>query len=133
MIVVQTIEDKTWLNTNVLNFKTNKSADWKINRKKVKFMDKLNICLQQYLDPKMPAVVAALLILGFFLKQTPLLKDWYIIWILTICSLAAALTILGPTVEAFIQGILAAGNSVYAHQLIKQSTNKRKEDKSPPS
>jgi hypothetical protein len=95
-------------------------------------MDKLNACLQKYLDPKMPAVVAVLLILGFFLKQTQIMKDWLIIWILTIFSIGAAFAILGLTVEAFIQGILTAGNSVYFLQLLKQSANERKEDNSPP-
>lgn len=52
-------------------------------RKQVNLMDTLIATLQQYLDPKMLIVVIALLILGNFLKQTPLLKDWLIIWILT--------------------------------------------------
>lgn len=81
--------------------------------------------LQQHIDPKMAIVIAALWVLGFFLKRTPAVKDWLIIWALTAAGIAGGILLLGPTTNAVLQGILAAGIAVYFHQLIKQTTDKR--------
>ncbi|MDT3416189.1 nicotinamide riboside transporter PnuC [Brevibacillus aydinogluensis] len=74
-------------------------------------------------------VVAALVVIGIFLKKTPKVEDWLIPWILTGVGIVLACGVLGEiTVQATIQGILAAGIANLGHQLWKQTTERRKED-----
>ncbi len=66
-------------------------------------------------------LIPALWVLGYALKRTPKVPDWSIIWIITIVSLGIASFSFGLTINAIVNGIIAAGISVYGHQLVKQS------------
>lgn len=78
--------------------------------------------LQSYLDPKMLVVIVVLWVLGTLFKLSPIIADKWIIWVLTLVSLALAALMFGFTDQAFVQGIIAVGISVYGNQLIKQSS-----------
>lgn len=78
--------------------------------------------LQSYLDPKMLIVIVVLWVIGSLLKLSPIVADKWIIWVLTVVSLAAAMLIFGLNIQGFIQGIVAVGISVYGNQMVKQSS-----------
>lgn len=85
--------------------------------------------VQSYLDPKMLIVIAALWVVGYLLKVSPIIPDKWIIWALTLLALVYAVIVLGFTGEAFIQGIIAAGIAVYTNQLVKQSSKQQQMSK----
>lgn len=91
-------------------------------------MDFINEITEHIAGP-MLAVILALWVLGMFLKRTPSVPDWVIIWALLIVGIVMALFILGFTADAFIQGILVAGVAVLGHQLLKQSCEGHNESK----
>lgn len=80
------------------------------------------------LDTNYFILIPALWIIGYALKQTPKIPDWSIIWFLSIISLAISTLAFGFSAETIINGIVAAGVSVYGHQIVKQTTIKRKTD-----
>ncbi len=83
---------------------------------------------QQYMVPQALIVVVALLVIGYFLKKTPIIKDWLIPWILVCVGIILAWGVLEAiTIQATIQGILAAGVATLTHQLWKQTIDKRNE------
>lgn len=91
--------------------------------------DLLGLAKQFLLDQAL-IVVVALLVIGLFLKKTPMVQDWLIPWILTGMGIVLACGVLGGiTVQATIQGILAAGIANLGHQLWKQTTEKREGDR----
>lgn len=69
-------------------------------------------------------LIPALYILGMILKTTQKISDKYIPITLLIFGVAGAIGILGISVDSIIQGILVTGATVYANQLVKQSTKK---------
>lgn len=68
--------------------------------------------------------IPALVILGFFLKNSPSIPDWLIVWILTGLGILASVATLGFRVDSFVQGILVSGAAVLSHQIFKQTINK---------
>lgn len=83
---------------------------------------------QAAIDPKIGFVVLGLWAIGFFLKKTPKVEDWLILYVLLIFGIAGAIGILGFTIYAVVQGVIAAAIAALGHQLIKQTTEKRVED-----
>ncbi len=83
--------------------------------------------ITSYIAEPMLVVIPVLWVLGAFLKHTPKIPDWVIVWILLAVGFVLALFILGPTLDAFIQGVLVAGVAVLGHQLVKQSKEGRYE------
>jgi hypothetical protein len=79
-------------------------------------LDLLQLLNQNYL-----MLVPALWVLGFALKQTPRIPNWSIIWIISVVSLGLAFVSYGFHTEAFVNGLTAAGISVFGHQLVKNS------------
>lgn len=77
--------------------------------------------ITSYIAEPMLVVIMALWVLGAFLKRTPNVPDWTIIWLLLIVGVVLALFILGFTVDAVVQGILVSGVAVLGHQLFKQT------------
>jgi hypothetical protein len=66
-----------------------------------------------------------LYVLGMLLKNTPKVPDWSIPWVLVILgAVAAPFVIKGDPVSDVIQGVLVAGATVLANQLIKQTNQK---------
>jgi hypothetical protein len=75
-------------------------------------------------------LVPVLWVIGKFLKNTPKVKDWTIPWFMLILGIAGSLaTSLNIELwDAVKQGILVAGVTVFANELIKQTTVERKID-----
>ncbi|MGN1358647.1 MAG: phage holin family protein [Bacilli bacterium] len=65
-------------------------------------------------------LVPVIYVIGAILKGTEVIKDKYIPVILLPVGVLLAMFLLGFNVQAFIQGILVVGVSVYGNQLVKQ-------------
>jgi hypothetical protein len=81
--------------------------------------------IQQYLLEQMMPVVVALMLIGLFIKKSPKIADWLIVWILPGIGTILSFLLLGLTAEAFIQGILAGGLAVFFHQAYKQTKERK--------
>lgn len=85
--------------------------------------------LLQYVPQQMLILIAGAYIIGLFLKRTPKVKDWSIVWIiLVICvSGSIGMNVVGKAVTgetftiAISQGIICAGVAVLGDQLKKQN------------
>lgn len=93
--------------------------------------------LIKFVPEQLLIVVAALFILGVYLKKTPKVEDWCIPWILTLVGIlgSIAIMVIGNTVSipiiatGIFQGIVCSGCAVLVNQISKQSLIKRTEDK----
>lgn len=83
--------------------------------------------VMEYVVEQAFILIPALYIIGLMLKES-YIKDWLIPWVLLALGVTGAILILGVNIEAIIQGILVAGVTVYANQLIKQTFIKREEE-----
>lgn len=77
--------------------------------------------LVQFLNQNYFVLIPALWLIGHALKQTPIIPDWIIIWILFICSIGIGSIGYGFSLEAIVNGIIAAGIAVFGHQVLKQT------------
>ena len=77
-----------------------------------------------YIIDKCLILIPVLYIIGMAIKGVPNIKDWVIPYIIMVFGVAFAVFLNGFNVESVIQGVLVAGATVYANQLIKQ-TGKR--------
>lgn len=75
----------------------------------------------ELIDPMLLIVVAVCWCLGYMLKQTPRVKDWTIVYIVTAVAIIFAVWLHGFGPKSIIQGILCGAFAVYGHQLIKQT------------
>ncbi|MCE3202463.1 phage holin family protein [Paenibacillus sonchi] len=75
----------------------------------------------ELIDPRLLIVVAACWVIGFILKQTPRVPNWSIVYVVLIIAVLFTFGLLGWSVEALIQGILAGAFSVFGHQVVKQT------------
>ena len=91
-----------------------------------------------YVKPELLILAIVLYFVGTAMKQSQAIKDKYIpvglgiigiilagIWALATCPLASSQEIAMAIFTAIVQGILVAGMSTYANQILKQS---RKEE-----
>lgn len=74
-------------------------------------------------------LIPVLYILGMFLKETPIVPDFLIPWILLGLGMIGGFFLGGMKFEGLLQGILVAGVTVMTNQLYKQTAIKRIEDK----
>lgn len=66
-------------------------------------------------------IVPALWVIGYYLKHYSAAPSWSIVWILLLLSLVATNIIMGVSVEAMAQGIIASAAATLGHQLFKQT------------
>ena len=66
-------------------------------------------------------LVPVIYVIGTILKGTEVVKDKYIPVILLPIGVLLSMFLLGFNVQAFIQGVLVVGASVYGNQLVKQA------------
>ncbi len=78
--------------------------------------------IKEFLIEQVLILVPVLLFIGKLLKATPKIADWLIPWLLLLAGAGGGLAILGLTVNALVQGVLAAAMAVFGHQLYKQTT-----------
>ena len=89
--------------------------------------------IMNYIKPELIVVAIALYFLGLWLKQAAFIKDKYIplvlgivgifvcgIWVMATATFATDQDIALALFTAIVQGILVAGLSTYANQIIKQ-------------
>ena len=81
--------------------------------------------LQNFLLDNYYILVPVLWIIGYALKQTPIIADWLIIWILLVVSIVLGTLAYGFSFEAVTNGIIATGVAVLGHQMAKQTINFR--------
>ena len=89
----------------------------------------MDINLMDYIIEQALVLIPVLYILGIMLKNTGKIKDWTIPWILLTCGIACCVAIMGVNIQAVLQGVLVTGASVFGNQLVKQSTEKKEQDK----
>lgn len=77
--------------------------------------------LEQFIVPEMMILVLVVWVLGVFLKKTPKIPNWSIVWILTLVGIIYAMLVLGLTPLGFAQGILATGFAVLGYDLVTQT------------
>lgn len=75
----------------------------------------------ELIDPRLFIVVAACWVIGFILKRTPKVPDWSIVYLVLIIAVWLTIGLIGWSVEALIQGILAGAFAVFGHQAVKQT------------
>ncbi len=80
--------------------------------------------IMSYVVEQALVLVPVLYLIGMLLKATPNLPNWLIPYILGALGIIGAILLLGVSVQSVIQGILAAGASVYVNQAIKQAKEK---------
>ena len=96
-------------------------------------MDLFNY-IKEYIKPELLILAIVLYFLGVAIKNTEVIKDKYIplvlglvgiifsaIYVVATSSVASYQDVLTIIFTSIVQGILVAGASVYANQLIKQS------------
>ena len=89
--------------------------------------------LMEYIKPELLVVVVVLYIVGMGLKKAATVKDNYIpyiltglgillctLWVLATSQIATGQDVAMAIFTAVVQGVLAAGASVYTNQIIKQ-------------
>ncbi|CEN89588.1 holin protein [[Clostridium] sordellii] len=69
-------------------------------------------------------LVAALYVIGIFLKRTPKIKDWSIPWILLVLGISFSIPIMGFKATSILQGIICSFGAIATNQLVKQTVNK---------
>ncbi|CAH1058838.1 phage holin family protein [Paenibacillus pseudetheri] len=77
--------------------------------------------VMEFINPELLVVVVACWIIGYWLKKTPKVPDWSIVYIVTLVAIVFAVSMLGFVITSFIQGILCGAVAVYGNQLVKQA------------
>ncbi|WP_019152611.1 phage holin family protein [Robertmurraya massiliosenegalensis] len=77
--------------------------------------------LLDFLNKNYYILVPALWVVGYALKQTPKIANWTIIWILLGLAIMIGTFAFGFSVDAILNGIIAAGVAVLGHQMFKQT------------
>lgn len=97
----------------------------------------MDISILEYIKPELLILVPVMYLLGIGLKQTTLLKDKWIPFVLGLVSILLSILYVVATTDmagykdvlmgvfiAITQGILCAGGSVYVNQLVVQAKKK---------
>lgn len=85
--------------------------------------------LLKFVPEQLLVLVAALYVLGVFLKNSPKVSDWLIPWVLLVVGIIGSITLQYLQQDfaialAIFQGVVATGVAVLTNQLIKQTVNK---------
>ena len=70
-------------------------------------------------------VAVVLWVLGEIIKGVPKIPNWVIPFVLAAVGIGLCIGLLGPDVQAVMQGILCAGGAVLADQAVKQVRSAR--------
>ena len=83
--------------------------------------------LIQFVPEQLLILVAALYVIGIFLKGSNKIKDNFIPWILLVLGIGFSICINGIRATAILQGVICTGVSVLSNQLKKQTIDKKEE------
>ncbi|EHK2400404.1 phage holin family protein [Clostridium perfringens] len=78
----------------------------------------------KFVPEQLLILVAALYIIGFFLKRTPKVANWTIPWILMFLGIGFSISIMGLDATSILQGIICSFSAIATNQLVKQTINK---------
>lgn len=76
--------------------------------------------LLTFIPEQLLILIAAIYVLGIFLKKIEMVKDKYITIILMMFALGFSMILSEPSASAFLQGILCWGVSIGINQTAKQ-------------
>ncbi|WP_235907318.1 phage holin family protein [Niallia circulans] len=74
--------------------------------------------LKAYINENYYIFIPVLWVIGYALKQTPMIPNWLIIWILLAFSIILGTWSNGFHLSAIINGILVTGVAVLGHQMM---------------
>lgn len=77
--------------------------------------------ISAFLDERVLIVIPVLWALGVFLKSTPKVKDWLIVWIILIVGIALTLGVVGVSTLAVIQGVLVSAVAALGYDVFYQT------------
>ena len=80
--------------------------------------------LIKFVPEQLLVLVAALYVVGIFLKNSPKVSDWSIPWVLLIVGIVGSIGLEGVSVLAVIEGVICVGVAVLTNQLIKQTSER---------
>lgn len=80
--------------------------------------------LIKFVPEQLLILVAALYVVGMFLKKTPKVQDWIIPWILLVIGVAFSISIMGINATSILQGIICSFGAIATNQFVKQTINK---------
>lgn len=80
--------------------------------------------LIKFVPEQLLILVAALYVVGMFLKKTPKIQDWIIPWILLVLGVAFSISIMGINSTSILQGIICSFGAIATNQFVKQTLNK---------
>lgn len=78
----------------------------------------------QFVPEQLLILAGALYVIGYFLKQTPNVKDYLIPWTLMFAGIGFSIAIMGVNANSILQGIIVSFTAVGTNQLVKQTVNK---------
>lgn len=80
--------------------------------------------LIKFVPEQLLILVAALYIVGYFLKKTPKVLNWTIPWILMFLGIGFSISIMGLNANSILQGIICSFSAVATNQFVKQTIKK---------
>ena len=80
--------------------------------------------LIKFVPEQLLILVAALYVVGMFLKKTPKIQDWIIPWILLVLGVVFSISIMGINATSILQGIICSFGAIATNQFVKQTINK---------
>ncbi|HAT4166097.1 TPA: phage holin family protein [Clostridium perfringens] len=83
----------------------------------------------KFVPEQLLILVAALYVIGMFLKKTPKVVDWSIPWILVVLGVGFSVAIMGINPTSILQGVICAFGAIATNQLVKQTSQYNKQIK----
>lgn len=77
--------------------------------------------IQEYIATDALILIPVLWVLGYFLKQSPNIPNWVIVWVILVCGIIGGFVVVSQDADGIIQGILVAGVTVLGYELLKQA------------
>lgn len=78
----------------------------------------------KFVPEQLLILVAALYVIGMFLKRTPKVQDWIIPWVLLVLGVIFSISIMGINATSILQGIICSFGAIATNQFVKQTINK---------
>jgi uncharacterized membrane protein YiaA len=79
----------------------------------------------EFINDEAYVAIPVLWIIGAFLKRTPKVPNWSIVWVLLVFGVGLTIAKFGFNPKGVMQGVLVTGTAVLGHQLLKQTKEKK--------
>lgn len=80
--------------------------------------------LIKFVPEQLLILVAALYVVGIFLKKTPKVTDWIIPWVLLVLGVGFSISVMGINATSILQGVICSFGAIATNQILKQTVNK---------